>query len=218
MIADDHQLVRTGIRILLEQMSGVEVVAEADDGREALKLIASIQPDIVLMDIAMPKLNGLEATARITKEFPSVRVIILSMSANKEYVLQSLRAGAAGYLLKGVRAAELERAVASVSRGETYLSPAASIHVSVDDVQRASNAAVPSQDERNPVERLTPRQREILQLIAEGRSTREIAHALNISVKTAETHRTQIMERLGIRDIAGLLRYAIRIGLIAPSE
>jgi DNA-binding NarL/FixJ family response regulator len=218
LLADDHTLVRAGIRSLLQNIGEVEVVAEADDGREALRLIASLQPDIVLMDIAMPNLNGLEAAARVSKEFPNVRVIILSMYANEEYVLQSLRAGAAGYLLKGARAAELELAVASVARGETYLSPAASKHVIVDYVQRAGGDAVPSQDERNPTERLTPRQREILQLIAEGHSTKEIALALNISVKTAESHRTQIMERLGIHDIAGLVRYAIRAGMIDPQR
>jgi len=218
LLADDHALVRAGIRSLLQNIGEVEVVAEADDGREALKLIASLQPDIVLMDIAMPNLNGLEAATRVTKEFPNVRVIILSMHANEEYVLQSLRAGAAGYLLKGARAAELELAVASVARGETYLSPAASKHVIVDYVQRSAGDALSSQDERSPVERLTPRQREILQLIAEGYSTKEIAHTLNISVKTAETHRTQIMERLGIHDIAGLVRYAIRAGLIDPER
>jgi DNA-binding NarL/FixJ family response regulator len=218
LLADDHALVRAGIRSLLQNIGEVEVVAEADDGREALKLIASLQPDIVLMDIAMPNLNGLEAAMRVTKEFPNVRVIILSMHANEEYVLQSLRAGAAGYLLKGARAAELELAVASVARGETYLSPAASKHVIVDYVQRSAGDALSSQDERSPVERLTPRQREILQLIAEGHSTKEIAHTLNISVKTAETHRTQIMERLGIHDIAGLVRYAIRAGLIDPER
>ena len=218
LLADDHALVRAGIRSLLQNIDQVEVVAEADDGREALKLIASLQPDIVLMDIAMPNLNGLEAAARVTKEFPQVRVIILSMYANEEYVLQSLRAGAAGYLLKGARAAELELAVASVARGETYLSPAASKHVIGDYVQRAAGDAVPNQDDRNRAERLTPRQREILQLIAEGHSTKEIAHALAISVKTAESHRTQIMERLGIHDIAGLVRYAIRAGLIDPER
>jgi DNA-binding NarL/FixJ family response regulator len=218
LLADDHTLVRAGIRSLLQNIGEVEVVAEADDGREALKLIASLQPDIVLMDIAMPNLNGLEAAARVTKEFPNVRVIILSMYANEEYVLQALRAGAAGYLLTGARAAELELAVASVARGETYLSPAASKHLIVDYVQRAAGDAVPNHDERNPAERLTPRQREILQLIAEGHSTKEIAQALNISVKTAETHRTQIMERLDIHDIAGLVRYAIRAGLIDPGH
>lgn len=218
VLADDHTLVRAGIRALLQNISEVEVVAEADDGREALKLIATFQPDIVLMDIAMPNLNGLEAAARVAKEFPNVRVIILSMHANEEYVLQSLRAGAAGYLLKGARAAELELAVSSVARGETYLSPAASKHVIGDYVQRAAGDALPSQDERNLIERLTPRQREILQLIAEGHTTKEIAHALNISVKTAETHRTQMMERLGIHDIAGLVRYAIRAGMIDPER
>lgn len=214
VLADDHMLVRAGIRALLQQIKGVEVVAEADDGREALQLIGVHRPDLVLMDIAMPKLNGLEAAARVAKEFPQVRVIILSMHANEEYVLQSLRAGASGYLLKGARAAELELAVTSVARGETYLSPAASKHVIGGYVQRAVSESDAGPEERRPADRLTPRQREILQLIAEGCSTKEIAHTLGISVKTAETHRAQIMERLDIHDIAGLVRYAIRAGLI----
>ena len=215
VLADDHALVRAGIRALLQGIGGVEVLAEADDGREALRLIAQLHPDIVLLDIAMPNLNGLEAAARLSKEFPDIRVIILSMHANEEYVLQSLRAGAAGYLLKGARAAELELAVTSVARGETYLSPAASKQVIGNYVQRAAGDTSAIYDEPKTAERLTPRQREILQLIAEGRSTKEIANILDISVKTAESHRAQLMERLGIHDIAGLVRYAIRVGLVA---
>ena len=218
VLADDHALVRAGIRALLQSIHGVEVVAEADDGREALALIAQLHPDIVLLDIAMPNLNGLEAAARLTKEFPDVRVIILSMHANEEYVLQSLRAGAAGYLLKGARAAELELAVTSVARGETYLSPAASKHVIGDYVQRAAGEASAISDERKTAERLTPRQREILQLIAEGHSTKQIAQMLKISVKTAESHRAQLMERLNIHDVAGLVRYAIRAGLVDSNQ
>ena len=218
VLADDHTLVRAGIRALLQGIHEVEVVAEADDGREAIALTAQLRPDIVLLDIAMPKLNGLEAAARLTKEFPDVRVIILSMHANEEYVLQSLRAGAAGYLLKGARAAELELAVTSVARGESYLSPAASKHVIGDYVQRAAGEAPANQDERRAAERLTPRQREILQLIAEGHSTKEIAQILNISVKTAESHRAQLMERLNIHDVAGLVRYAIRAGLVDSDQ
>jgi DNA-binding NarL/FixJ family response regulator len=214
LLADDHALVRAGIRALLDHVRGVEVVAEADDGREALDLIATHQPDIVLMDIAMPSLNGLEAAARVSKAFPGVRVIILSMHANEEYVLQALRAGASGYLLKGARAAELELAVTAVANGETYLSPAASKHVVDEYVQRAAGSTPAGSDERALGERLTPRQREILQLIAEGHSTKEIARMLQISVKTAESHRTQLMERLGIHDVAGLVRYALRAGLI----
>ncbi len=218
LLADDHGLVRAGIRALLQSLSGIEVVAEAEDGREALRLIAAHRPDVVLMDIAMPGLNGLEAAARATKEFPGVRVIILSMHANEEYVLQALRSGAAGYLLKGARTPELELAVISVARGETYLSPAASKHVVADYVQRTSGEIARGEIDVDPFERLTPRQREILQLIAEGRTTKEIARLLEISVKTVEMHRAQLMERLGIHDVAGLVRYAIRSGLVAANE
>ena len=215
LLADDHALVRAGISALLQSLSEIEVVAEVGDGREALRLIEALQPDVVLMDIAMPGLNGLEAAARIAKEFPRVRVIILSMHENEEYVLRALRAGAVGYLLKGARISELELAITSVARGETYLSPAASKHVVLDYIQRAGE--MPASAERVPQlpERLTPRQRQILQMIAAGRTTKEIAQRLDISVKTVEMHRAQLMDRLGIHDIAGLVRYAIRTGLVA---
>ena len=211
LLADNHTLVRAGLRALLRSIAGIEVVAEADDGREALHLVGTQQPDVVLMDVAMPEMNGLEATARVSKEFPSVRVIILSMHANEEYVLQALRAGAAGYVLKDSGVSELELALKSVSRGETYLSPAVSKHVVADYVRRVGG-------ESNSLEQLTPRQREILQLLAEGRSMKEIAQLLFISIKTVETHRAQLMERLDIHDVPGLVRYAIRIGLVTPDE
>jgi len=207
LLAEDHTLVRAGIRALLEGLAGVQVVAEAGDGREALQLVAAHQPDLVLMDIAMAGLNGLEATGRIVKEFPHVRVIILSMHANEEYVLQALRAGAAGYLLKDAGTSELELAVRAAARGEIYLSPAVSRHVIADYMRRAGS-------ELTLLDQLTPRQREILQLIAEGRTTREIANILQVSVKTVETHRAQLMERLDIHDVAGLVRFAIRVGLV----
>jgi DNA-binding NarL/FixJ family response regulator len=211
LLADDHTLVRAGICSLIKNMEGTEVIAEAGDGREALRLVRTHRPDVVLMDVAMPGLNGLEATARIAKKFPHVRVIILSMHINEEYVLQALRAGAAGYLVKGADAAELEIAIRAVARGETYLSPTVSKHVVTDYIQRISG-------ETTSLELLTPRQREVLQLIAEGYSTKKIAHTLKISVKTVETHRMQLMERLDIHDIAGLVRYAIRIGLVKPDQ
>src|SRR4030067_346794 len=211
LLADDHTLVRAGIRSLLENMEGIEVIAEAGDGREALRLVRTHRPDVVLMDIAMPGLNGLEAAARIAKKFPNVRVIILSMHVNEEYVLQALRAGAAGYMVKGADAAELEIAIRAVARGETYLSPMVSKHVVTDYIQRISG-------ETSPLELLTQRQREVLQLIAEGYSTKKIARTLKISVKTVETHRMQLMERLDIHDIAGLVRYAIRVGLVKPDQ
>ncbi len=211
LLVDDHTLVRAGIHSLLKNIEGIEVVAEAGDGREALSLVRTHRPDVVLMDIAMPGLNGLEATARIAKKFPQVRVIILSMHVNEEYIIQALRAGAMGYMVKGADTSELEIAIKAVTRGETYLSPGVSKHVVTDYIQRISG-------EVTSVELLTPRQREILQLIAEGYSTKKIAQTLRISVKTVETHRMQLMERLEIHDIAGLVRYAIRVGLVKPDQ
>jgi DNA-binding NarL/FixJ family response regulator len=207
VIADNHTLVRAGFRSLVEDLAGVEVVGEAENGREALRLVASLSPHLVLMDIAMPELNGLEATARIAHDFPRVRVLIVSMHANEEYVYQALRAGAAGYLLKDSGTEELELAIRAIARGETYLSPAVSKYVVTDYVRRLG-------EESSPLDQITPRQREILQLIAEGKSTKEIAEILYISTKTVETHRTQLMDRLDIHDIAGLVRYAIRVGLV----
>ncbi|MBI3802080.1 MAG: response regulator transcription factor [Deltaproteobacteria bacterium] len=219
LLAEDHALVRAGIRALLHNLPGIQVVAEASDGREALRLINTHQPDLVLMDIAMAGLNGLEATARVTKEFPTVRVIILSMHSTEEYVAQALRAGAAGYLLKDAAATELELAVTAVARGETYLSPAVSKHVIANYLRRAGGEET-SGDEKTASSAvlLTPRQREILQLIAEGHSTKEIAATLHLSVKTVETHRMQLMGRLDVHDVAGLVRYAIRIGLVLPDR
>jgi DNA-binding NarL/FixJ family response regulator len=218
LLADDHTLVRAGIRSLLETLPGIKVVAEASNGMEALNLIDQFHPDVVLMDIAMSELNGLEATSRILKGYPDIKVIILSMHANEEYVWKALRLGAKGYLLKDAGMAELELAVKAVVRGETYLSPPISRQVISDYVSRVSSdqekQSLPGQE----IERLTPRQREILRLIAEGFTTQAIAQKLDISVKTVETHRTQLMERLDIHDIAGLVRYAIRIGLVKPEE
>ncbi len=211
LLADDHALVRAGFRALLQSLPDMEVVAEAGDGREALRLISLHQPDVILMDIGMPGLNGLEAAAQIIQESPQVRIIILSMHAHEEYVLRALRTGAAGYLLKDAGTTELELAVRAVMRGEMYLSPAISKHVIAEYVQRIGS-------QPNSLEQLTPRQREILQLIAEGQTTKEIARILNLSVKTVETYRTQLMDRLDIHDIAGLVRYAIRMGLISPDR
>ena len=211
LLADNHTLVRAGIRALLEQIPDVTVV-EAGDGREALKLVEVHRPNLVLMDITMPVMNGLEATGRIVKEFPQTRVVMLSVHNDEEYVLQSLRAGAVGYLLKDAGRAELEIAVAAVGRNETYLSPAVSRHVVGDYVRRISGGV------EGRLETLTPRQREILQLIAEGKSTKEIASILDVSVKTVETHRAQLMERLDIHDVAGLVRYAIRNGIVTADD
>lgn len=213
LLADNHALVRAGIRALLEQLPNVLVVGEAGDGREALRLVEQEQPHLVLMDITMPVMNGLEATVRLVKEFPGTRVVMLSVHTDEEYVLQALRAGAVGYLLKDAGRAELELAVTAVSRGETYLSPAVSRHVVGNYVRRTGNGGAEGR-----LETLTPRQREILQLIAEGKSTKEIACILDVSVKTVETHRAQLMERLDIHDVAGLVRYAIRTGVVTADD
>ncbi|TMQ34416.1 MAG: response regulator transcription factor [Planctomycetota bacterium] len=211
LLADDHALVRAGIRALVQNLAGVEVVAEAVDGREALALVKQHDPDVVLMDISMAGLNGLEAAARMAKDHPNTRVIILSAHSNEEYVCQALRAGAAGYLLKDAGTAELDLAVKAVARGETYLSPAVSKHVIADYMRRVGG-------ESGSLELLTPRQREILQLIAEGQTTKQIANTLHISVKTVETHRMQLMERLDIHDVPGLVRFAIRMRLVQPEQ
>ncbi|MDF2439576.1 MAG: hypothetical protein JWN98_560 [Abditibacteriota bacterium] len=212
LLAEDHALVRAGLCKLLDDMDGITVVAQASDGREALALIAKHRPHIAILDITMANMNGLEAAARLARDFPDVRVIILSMHASEEYVLQALRLSVVGYLLKESGLTELELAIRSVASGETYLSPAVSKHIA-DYVRRVGSE---EQSGESPMETLTPRQREILQLIAEGHSTQEIAQKLFISIKTVESHRQQVQERLNIRDTAGLVRYAIRAGIIAP--
>lgn len=209
LLADDHGLVRAGIRALLDNIGNVDVVAETGDGRQVLRLVKEHEPRLVLLDIAMPSLNGLETAARVHRDFPDTSVVMLSMHANEEYVLQALRAGASGYLVKDAATAELEIAIRSVINGKTYLSPSISKTL-IDEYLGNSTKA------RSPLERLTARQREVLQLVTEGRTTRQIAELLSVSVKTVETHRAQLMDKLEIRDIPGLVRYAIRTGLIQP--
>jgi len=209
VLADDHVLVRAGIHSLLNQLDGIDVVGEASNGREALELVEMHRPGIVLMDIDMPELNGLEATARIVSRFPSVRVIILSVHGTEEHVLQALRAGAAGYLLKNISPAELDQAIRSVNEGNNHITDSVAKHVVARLVE---GAKVGSPD------RLTLRQREVLQLVAEGNTSKEIATKLGISVKTAESHRAEIMQTLGIHDTAGLVRYAIRLGIVSPDQ
>jgi DNA-binding NarL/FixJ family response regulator len=210
LLADDHELVRTGFRTLLQSL-GFDVVAEASDGLEALRLIETHQPDVVLMDISMPGLNGLEATERVAKAFPHVRTIILSMHQSEQHARRAVRAGAAGYILKGSSATELELALKAVVRGETYLSPAVAQHIVTDYVRHASG-------EPSALEQLTTSQREVLQLIAEGYARKEIARRLGISVKTFDVRRAQLMQQLDIHDVAGLVRYAIQHGLVALDE
>ena len=211
LLVDDHTLVRAGIRALLNGLKGVEVVAEAADGREALALAATHRPDVVLMDIAMKGMNGLEATRRLRQDHPEIKVVMLSMYAGEEYVMQALHSGACGYLLKESATLELERALAAIARGETYLGSQLSRQALDNYMERVGVGG-------SPQDALTARQREILQLIAEGHNTKDIAVRLNVSAKTIETHRAQLMERLGIRDIPGLVRYAVRNGLITTDR
>jgi DNA-binding NarL/FixJ family response regulator len=208
LLADDHALVRAGIRMILQEIKGVDVVASVKDGREALKLIEALRPDIALLDISMPGLNGIDVAEQVKNSASKTRVMILSVHINEAYVFQALRAGAAAYMPKDSTPNELEAALVAVQRGEIFLSP----RISADLVNNYVNAIQPGE---GPISHLTIRQREILQLIAEGQSTKQIATLLGVSIKTVETHRSQLMERLKIFDIAGLVRFAIRIGLVS---
>ena len=208
LIADDHQIMRQGLRSMIENETDFECVAEAEDGLEAVRLARQLHPDVVIMDIAMPNLNGIEATKQIKAELPDVEVIVLSMHATRAYVAQVLHAGAAGYLLKDSPFEDLIAALRSVSAGQMYLSPA---------VARGTALGKPTSDASQSDfalrERLTHREIQVLQMIGEGKSTKDIAARLTLSVKTVETHPKQIMDKLAIRSIAGLTKYCIREGL-----
>jgi DNA-binding NarL/FixJ family response regulator len=209
IIADDHPIVRAGIRAELEKIPGLEVAGEAADGREALELVKTVKPAIAFMDISMRGLNGLEATSRITKEFPGVRVIILSMHQNEEYFWQAIKSGASGYLLKKAATTELGAAVSQVMAGEIYLAKEMSTRL----LKKLPLQQIAHQ--KTPLERLSLRQREILQLISEGQTTKGIGMVLNLSPKTVEYHRSRLMKRLNIHDVPGLVRFALQAGLIA---
>ncbi len=208
LLADDQALVRAGLRAILGAMPDVEVVAEAANGAEALRLARELAPDIALLDVTMPELNGIDVAARIRRECPTTRTMIVSGHVDAAFVRGALAAGALAYLPKDADVGELEQAVHTVMRGERYVTLALASLAQADDAERPSAVAP----------QLTPRQREVLQLIAEGHGTRAIAERLHVSVKTIETHRAQIMLRLGIRDVASLTRYAIRIGLVSASR
>jgi two-component system response regulator NreC len=202
LIADDHVMVRQGLKALLEREK-YRVVGEASEGREAVKLAKSLHPEICLLDLAMPVLNGMDCTREIAKEVPECRVIVLTMHSEDHYVLAALRSGAAGYVVKTRAAADLLQAIREVNRGHFYLSPGVSGAVVTAYLARSELPADP----------LTPRERQVLQLIAEGKSTKEAAAVLEISVKTAESHRFRMMRKLGVHETAGLVRHAIRLGL-----
>jgi DNA-binding NarL/FixJ family response regulator len=207
LLADDHTLVRAGIRSLLEAIAGVVVVGEASNGRQALGLTKLHRPDIVMLDVSMPELDGLETAGQIRVEFPECRTIILSMHAGPDFLVRALQFGVAGYLLKEAAATELETAIKAAMRGEVYLSPQISKQVVEGYVNRG-------RDTKTPTMPLTPRQREILRFVAGGANTKSIASWLDLSVKTVEAHRAELMRRLGIRDIPSLVKYALREGLI----
>lgn len=203
LLADDHLVVREGLRSLLEA-AGFKVVGEARDGREALKLARMLEPEVTVMDIGMPALNGVDACRELLREVPEMRIIVLTMHGEDAYVIEALRSGARGYVLKTQAGSDLVRAIGEVTQGRIYLSPSVSSAV----VQAFLAGAT------SPADPLTPREREVLQLVAEGRSTKEVAGILGVSVKTAETHRTRLMTKLDIHHTAGLVHYAIRRGLI----
>jgi len=209
VVADDHQIVREGIRKLLETRPDFEVVGEASDGEEAVQLVLERQPDIAVMDIWMPRLSGIDATRRIEKRGLKTKVVVLSMHASREYVEETLRAGAAGYIVKSAAAQELIDAIDAVRAGISYLSPAVTEQV-VTAISRSPDAP-PS-----GIAALTDREREVLQLVAEGQSSKEIASILGISLKTVDSHRSNLMEKLDIHKVAGLVRFAIRSGLVEP--
>lgn len=208
IIADDHRIMREGLRSLLEKTGEFECIAEADDGYQAVMLATELRPDVVIMDIAMPNLNGIEATRQIKTELPEVEVVVLSMHATRNYVLQVLQAGASAYLLKDSAFEELSTALLAISRGGMYLSPAITKTAALANLKGGTSGGIGGQ-----AEHLTKRELQVLQLIAEGRSTKDIAARLELSVKTVETHRKQIMDKLEIRSIAGLTKYCIREGL-----
>jgi len=208
LIADDHTILRQGIKALLDNQAEIEVIGEAKDGREALTLIERLLPDVILMDIAMPGLNGLEATRRIKKKFPKIKVLVLTMYTNEEYVFQILNAGANGYLVKETAFQDLISAIRAVYRDEAFMSPSISKKVINRYMQRVRETNNTTGDI------LTTREREILQLIAEGSSSKKIAEALFISPKTVETHRTHIMDKLNIHNRTDLVKYAIRTGIV----
>lgn len=208
-MADDHIVMRTGLRALLERQPNLEVVGESENGRETIELVASLRPDVVVMDIGMPVLNGIEATKRIVTEYPTTAVVILSMHADESYVMRALKAGARGYLLKDSAPSDLISAVQTVSQNKSFFSPKVSRILAEDYVRvLKQKGAVDSYD------LLTSREREILQLLAEGRANKEVAATLNISPYTVETHRSHILEKLNLHNPAELILYAVRKGII----
>jgi DNA-binding NarL/FixJ family response regulator len=210
LIADDHQIVREGLRSLLAQEPGIRVVGEAAEGRTTLRLARELAPDVIIMDVAMPDLNGIEATRQIVAEFPAIRILALSMHDDRRFVLKMLKAGAKGYLLKDCAFKDLVKAIRVVVANRIYLGS------EVADILAQDYLASATSKESSAVQTPSPREREVLQLLAEGGSSHRIAESLHISIKTVETHRAQLMAKLKVRSVAELTKYAIREGLTAP--
>jgi two-component system, NarL family, response regulator NreC len=210
LLADDHQLMRSGVRLMLERQPEFTVVGEASDGREAVSLAKTLKPEVVVMDIGMPNLNGIEAARQMTQENPELAIVIVSMHSDESYVLRALKAGARGYLLKDSAEVDLIKAVHAVGGGKSFFSPAVSKLLLDDYVRKLKRTG-----NEDPYDLLTPREREILQLIAEGKSNKDIANLLNLSVYTVESHRSNLMEKLNIRGLPELILYAVRRGIIA---
>ncbi len=209
ILADDHTIIRSGLRLLLEQQTDFKVVAEASDGREAVAMVALHHPDIAILDIGMPELNGIEATRRIAAENPSTQVVILSMHSDEGYVLRALKAGARAYILKNSAEADLIRAVRSVADGKSFFSPVISKMLLEDYVRQIRDKQV-----EDSYDLLTPREREVLQLIAEGKTNKEVANILHLSVHTVDAHRGNILQKLNLHGIPELILYAVRKGII----
>lgn len=209
LLAEDHTIVRQGLRSLLDNEPEIEVVGEAGDGQEAIQKTEQLRPTVVVMDITMPILNGLEATRQIKKLFPAVKVVILTVHSTEEHIYQILRAGASGYVVKQGAVPELIEAIRAAAQGNTFLSPTIS-RQAIDEYGRQAEVTVDRYD------RLTDREREVLQLIAEGRTSREMASRMHVTVKTVEAHRAHLMDKLGLHTIADLTRYALRKGMIGP--
>lgn len=208
LLADDHAILRDGLRMVLEAQTGITVVGEAEDGRQALEMVERLHPDVVVMDIAMPNLNGAEATRQIKRRFPEVKVLILTMHENQQYLAQIVSAGAIGCVLKRSAGVELVQAVRAAARGESYFSP-----TMASMLLEGYRDHLPSE---RPEDAFTEREREVLQLVAEGKSNQEIANLLVVSVKTVQTHRAHIMEKLNAHDRTDLVKHAMRMGIISP--
>jgi two-component system, NarL family, response regulator NreC len=209
VVADDHTIIRSGLRMLLEREAGFEVVGEASDGRQAVDLAESLKPDVIMLDIGMPNLNGIEATRQIVQKLPRTRVVVLSMHSDESYVLKALKSGARGYLLKDSAESDILNAIRAVSEGKAYFSPEIS-KMLVDDYMRQMQ----QRGVEDSYELLTGREREILQLLAEGKSNKEISSALNLSPYTVETHRSNILQKLNLHSLPELILYAVRKGVI----